>query len=119
MFTENFLDEEIIKTQMVYRTKEEAEFYLKKQQLLTQYKRYLLDHEEEAINWEDIDEPKYCAWYDFENQEIDIYISYYCKIQGVIYTTRKESITEFIKEIGELTFIKYILIGEYVEVEND
>ena len=112
-------DIEIFESQDVYKTKEEAEFYLKKEQLLTQYKRYLLDNEEEPVDWENEIQRKYCACCDYGRQIVEVEWDYTYKNQGAIYTTRKESITEFIEKIGELTFIKYILIGEYKEVEYD
>lgn len=92
-----------------FKTKEQAEFAKQQAIYIQQYKDYLQEHEEEAINWEDIGKPKYCACYDFENQKNNICISYYCKKQGIIYTSRRESIQEFIDLIGEDNFKKYIL----------
>lgn len=106
-------DVEIFNSQDVYKTQEEAEFYLKKQQLLTQYKRYLLDHEEEAVDWGNNNQLKYYAYCNFIRQEVCVNDCFSCKNQGTIYTTNSDSILEFIKEIGEEDFIKYILIGEY------
>ena len=58
---------------------------------------------------------KFFAHYNYYDKSIAIGNDYGFKAQGVIYTTRKESIYEFAKQIGEDNFIKYILIGEYKE----
>ena len=114
-YTNDDIDKDILKRQMPCRTEEEAEFYDQKRIYETDYRKYLLDHEEEPVNWEDNCQEKYCAYYDYEFSIIETDIEIDCKQQGTIYTTRQKSIYEFAKQIGEDNFIKYILIGEYKE----
>lgn len=106
-------DIETLKRQIPCKTEEEVKFYDQKRIYETQYRKYLLDHEEELVNWEDKDQDKYSACYDYRTNEMSVDRVNHSKYQGEIYTTREESITEFAKEIGEDNFIKYILIGEY------
>lgn len=108
-------EDKIFERQIPRRTKKEAEFYDQKRIYETKYRKYLLDHEEEPVNWEDTEQVKHYAYYSYYKKEKRIRNDLACRVQGVIYTTRKESIYEFAKEIGEDNFIKYILIGEYKE----
>ena len=114
-YTKDTFDNTILKRQIPCRTEEEAEFYEQKRIYETQYRKYLLDHEEEPVNWEDDKQEKYYAFYDYDRKRIGTCFHRAVRVQSTIYTTREESITEFAKEIGEDNFIKYILIGEYKE----
>lgn len=115
VYNNDAIDKDILKRQMPRRTEAEAEFYDQKRIYETQYRKYLLDHEEEPVNWEKHKQEKYYAFYNYDEKGIRTYWDCYTKDQGTIYTTREESITEFAKQIGEENFIKYILIGEYKE----
>lgn len=99
----------------MFETEKIAKFYRQKQIYIAEYKRYLLDNEIEPVNWEDREQCKHYAFYNYVDKEIEIDWETDFRNQGSIYTTRRESIEEFAKLIGEDNFIKYILIGEYRE----
>ena len=114
-YDEHETDKKILERQIPCRTEEEAEFYDQKRIYETDYRKHLLDHEEEPIDWKDDRQNKYYAYHVYDEKRIGTCFHCEIKVQGTIYTTREESIYEFAKEIGEDNFIKYILIGEYKE----
>ncbi len=81
----------------------------KKLLYLQQYKDYLGYDLVTKDDWENIGRLKFCALYNYETKEIEIY--WYCeqKFQGTIYSKSKEKIENFINLIGEDNFKKYIL----------
>lgn len=92
-----------------FKTKEEAEFRRQQLLYLQQYKDYLGYDLVTKDDWENIGRLKFCALYNYETKEIEIY--WYCeqKFQGTIYSKSKEKIENFIDLIGEDNFKKYIL----------
>ena len=92
-----------------FKTEEEAEFRGQQLLYLQQYKDYLGYDLVTKDDWENIGRLKFCALYNYETKEIEIY--WYCeqKFQGTIYSKSKEKIENFIEEIGEDNFKKYIL----------
>lgn len=92
-----------------FKTKEEAEFRRQQLLYLQQYKDFIGEDLVTKDDWENIGRLKFCALYNYETKEIEIY--WYCeqKFQGTIYSKSKEKIEKFIKEIGEDNFKKYIL----------
>lgn len=92
-----------------FQTRKQVEFAKQKLIYLQQYKDYLEEHEEEPVDWNDKRQKKHHAFYDYENKKIDTIWNTTYKVQSTIYTTREESIQEFIDLIGEDNFKKYIL----------
>ena len=114
--SDNFL----YNTDNYFKTEEEAEFRRQQLLYLQQYKDYLgydLVTKKDYLgydlvtkdDWENIGRLKFCALYNYETKEIEIY--WYCeqKFQGTIYSKSKEKIENFIDLIGEDNFKKYIL----------
>lgn len=92
-----------------FKTAEKTEFCKQQALYLQQYKDYLGDDLVTKDDWENIGRLKFCALYNYETKEIEIY--WYCeqKFQGTIYSKSKEKIENFIEKIGEDNFKKYIL----------
>lgn len=52
---------------------------------------------------------KYYAYYNFASEEIDVFSDCSVKREGVIYSTSKQRILDFIEKVGKDNFKKYIL----------
>lgn len=68
-------------------------------------------------DWKDLYCDKYYAYYDFKSGEICINSDCFVKREGVIYSTSKQSILDFIEKVGKETFKEYIL--EVEDVKED
>ena len=98
-----------------FKTKEEAEFALERQKVITELKRFALEHNEKEIDWSNDDEQKkYCLYFNHERNRIMInnfYVSQFLSEQ--IYFTSDTIAQQAIKEIGEERLEKY-----YFEVKE-
>ena len=99
-----------------YKTPKEAEYERDCQLYLTKYKRWLEEHNE-PIDWNN-DQSKWYAVYRYKYDDIVILCECSYKRQGVLYATNYEIIEDFIEEIGEENFKKYILRVKEVQDEN-
>lgn len=83
--------------------------YKKKLLYLQKYKDFI---GEDILTEEDFKNQniiKYFAYYDYINEDINIGDHQVIRVQGCIYSKSKQKIENFIKEIGEDNFKKYIL----------
>lgn len=103
--SDNFL----YNTDNYFKTEEGAEFRKKQLLYLQQYKDYLGDDLVTEDDWKNTNILKYCAYYDYDSNIVDIDGGIYFKFQGTIYSKSKEKIENFINLIGEDNFKKYIL----------
>lgn len=89
-----------------FETEEQAEFALEKQKIYTELKRYALEHNECAIDWNDIDKCKWCITKDCGKLNVHCF----CRIHFLnqIYFTSEEIAQNAIKEIGEYRIKKYL-----------
>lgn len=92
-----------------FKTNQEAREHINKLIYQQKYKDYVNEHNECEIDWNNHYQLKYYAFYSFEDKSINITNLLYFKDQGAIYSTSKGAIENFIKEIGEDNFKKYIL----------
>ena len=111
MYTDfgDVIDNFLYNTDNYFKTKEEAEFRRQQLLYLQQYKDFLGEDIPTKGDWKDDSKTKYYACYDHHDNFLDISCSFVCEIQGVIYSNSKEKIENFIEEIGEDNFKKYIL----------
>lgn len=96
-----------------FKTKEEAEFALEKQKVITKLKRFALEHNKEKIDWNN-SKMKYFLY--FNHEKNCIVITYSCIHQYIcepIYFTSEKIAQAAIKEIGEERLKKY-----YFEVKE-
>lgn len=84
----------------MFHTKEEAEKELKKRKIYNQLKRYAEEHNDK-IDWQDENEYKYYAYYNYENKHIEIDCVWSHKEINVIYFSSREIAENAVKEIGE------------------
>lgn len=91
-----------------YRKQEKAEFEQICQLYLTKYKRWLDEHNE-PIDWNNSEQRKCYAYYDYYRCCMGYSCTFSYKKQGSLYATSEQIIIAFIAEIGEENFKKYIL----------
>lgn len=95
-----------------FKTKEEAEFALERQKVITELKRFALEHNEKDIDWSNIEQRKCFLSYQHDKNIIFIDSYYFIQICD-IYFTSEEIAKAAIKEIGEERLKKY-----YFEVKE-
>lgn len=92
-----------------FKTKEEAEFALERQKVITELKRFALEHNEKEIDWSD-GKPK---WLIYSNRN-HVGVKYVNLLkENNIYFTSEKITQAAIKEIGEKRIKKY-----YFEVKE-
>ena len=95
-----------------FKTKDEAKFTLEKLKVITELRRYALEHNEKEIDWNDEDQDKFGLY--FHHQSKKILINTYTSCQTTfIYFTSKEIARSAIETIGEERIKKY-----YFEVND-
>ena len=95
-----------------FKTKEEAEFALERQKVITELKRFALEHNEKDIDWSNIEQRK--CFLSYQHDKNIIFIDFYYSVQIYnIYFTSEEIAQAAIKEIGEERLRKY-----YFEVKE-
>lgn len=90
-----------------FKTKEEAEEHKKQIEYTARYKNYIEEHSE-PLDWENDNQRKYFACYNFYKEEISCDYCYEF-LSFDIYASSVEIILDAIKEIGEDNFKKYVL----------
>lgn len=108
-----YLHEERYAIGNCFKTKEEAEFALEKQKVIMELKRFLLEHNEEEIDWSNINQYKYYLYFNHYENRICISACTYYTYTQCIYFTSSEIAQAAIKEIGEERIKKY-----YFEVKE-
>lgn len=91
-----------------YQTYEEAKYERDCQIYLTKYKRWLEEHNK-PIDWNNSEQRKWYAYYDYYRRGMGYSFTFSCKKQGSLYATSEQIIDDFKNEIGEDNYIKYIL----------
>lgn len=92
----------------VYKTKAEAQFAREKQIVLIELQRYAYEHNEGTIDWNNIEQYKYCIDYLYNDKKIDIPGLNFTKSIGQIHFTSREIVQNAISEIGEERIKKYL-----------
>lgn len=90
-------------------TKKALEEYKKKLLYQQQYKDFIGEDLVTKENWKNKYLNKFYAYYNYYDNIIDFYYDCQIKRCGGIYSKSKQKILDFIKEIGEDNFKKYIL----------
>lgn len=95
-----------------FKTRKEAEFALERQKVITELKRYAMEHNEKEIDWNDKDQDKFdlCFYHQSKKILINTHTSYQTTF---IYFTSKEIAKAAIKAISEERIKKY-----YFEVND-
>lgn len=96
-----------------FKTKEEAEFALERQKVITELKRFALEHNEEEIDWSNINQNKYYLYFHHDKNYTCISACTYYQYTQCIYYTSIEIARAAIQEIGEERLKKY-----YFEVKE-
>ena len=96
-----------------FKTKEEAKFAIEKLKVINELKRFALEHNEEEIDWSNINQYKYFLYFNHYENRICISACTYYTYTQCIYFTSSEIAQAAIKEIGEERIKKY-----YFEVKE-
>lgn len=97
-----------------FKTREEAEFALERQKVITELKRYALEHNEKEIDWYNHCVLKYYIQYDYVNNKLNIVSTRYSKSNiSSMYFTSDKIAQSAIKAVGEDRIKKY-----YFEVND-
>lgn len=106
---ESIADEERFVFGNCFKTEDEAKFALEKLKVITELKRFAIEHNEGEINWNDNKQYKYILCFDHDENCVK-WVQYQ---HAHIYFTSREIAEQAIKEIGEERLKKY-----YFEVND-
>lgn len=93
-----------------FKTAEEANFAREKHFIYQQLSDYALEHNTEAINWDNNYSDKFFIGYSYKRNELLIRSMRTVKYPNTVYFTSEKIVKDAIKEIGE-DKIKYYLFG--------
>lgn len=90
-----------------FKTREEAEFALEKQKLITEIKRYIAENDPEELDWENHNQPKCYIFYHYVDDFLDK--TYDLISRGMdIYFSDKFNWKKMVSDIGEDRIKKYL-----------
>lgn len=95
-----------------FKTVDEAKFALEKLKVITELKRFAIEHNEGEIDWSDSEQKKYYIYYSCHINRTDIDFTTQMR-ENIVYFTSQEIATQAIQEIGEERLKKY-----YFEVND-
>lgn len=97
-----------------FKTEEEAKFALEKLKVITELKRFAIEHNEGEIDWNDNKQYKYILCFDHDENCVNIDMLTWVQYQHAhIYFTSREIAEQAIKKIGKERLKKY-----YFEVND-
>ncbi|MEG1485613.1 MAG: hypothetical protein RSC28_09650 [Bacteroidales bacterium] len=107
-FCGDSVDEYYIEIGNCFRTPEEAMFAGSCDYYTKRFETYVNRHTEK-IDWDNDDQSKYYAYYDFKKADIRYHFANRCKSQGTIYASSMQILRSAIADIGEETFLKFVI----------
>lgn len=97
-----------------FKTRDEAKFALEKLKVITELKRFAIEHNEGEIDWNDNKQYKYILCFDHDENCVNIDMLTWVQYQHAhIYFTSREIAEQAIKKIGKERLKKY-----YFEVND-
>lgn len=109
VYISRWLDDDIDRTRYAigncFKTQEEAEFASERQRVITELKRFALEHNEE-IDWNNKNQYKFNLFYSYCDNSIRVESWHSCRYHG-FYFSSEEIAKQAIKEIGEERIKKY------------
>ena len=94
-------------THNYFQTEEEARKYAKVLEVERQLKKFADEHNDE-IDWEDIDQDKWCLGYSYRALKTMTAVAMYTREARTIYFSSQEIAKQAIKEIGEEEIKEYL-----------
>lgn len=89
-----------------FKTEEEAEFALERQKVITELKRFAIEHNDGEIDWNSKIQNIYCLYY--REHRGDIEADYFCsRLWDGVFFTSKKTAEQAIEAIGEERIKKY------------
>lgn len=113
-WNDNSYDKKCYEAGNCFKTREEAEFALEKQKVITELKRFALENNECELDWKDYGQKKYSIEYDCAN---DCFINYKYNFnvkRSDIYFSSEDIAKQAIEAVGEDRLKKY-----YFEVNDN
>lgn len=106
----NFIKSDIDKERFIlgncFKTEEEAEFALERQKVITELKRFAIEHNDGEIDWNSKIQNIYCLYY--REHRGDIEADYFCsRLWDGVFFTSKKTAEQAIEAIGEERIKKY------------
>lgn len=112
----------------MFRTKEDAEFAIERQKIITELRRYAFEHNDfETEKW-DGDHTFYNIVYDITRQNLDVVGSRLIKDMSAVYFSSERIARDAMLEVGEERIIKYLFDveiydgsepDEYDDIDDD
>lgn len=91
-----------------FKTEEEAEFELNKRLVYQELKDYALEHNENDVDWTNVNQLKWGIFYDNESKCLDYDYWYTRCYIGQIHFYSEETAREAVKAVGENRIKKYL-----------
>lgn len=91
-----------------FKTKEEAEFELNKRLVYQELKDYALEHNENDVDWTNVNQLKWGIFYDNQSKCLDYDYWYTRCYIGQIHFYSEETAREAVKAVGENRIKKYL-----------
>lgn len=101
-------DERIYELGNYFKTKKEAEFEVDKKLVYQELKDYALEHNENDIDWTNVNQLKWGIFYDNESKCLDYDYWYTRCYIGQIHFYSEETAREAVKAVGEDRIKKYL-----------
>ena len=91
-----------------FKTREGAEYALERLKVITEMKRYIAEHDDVKLDWENYDQNKWYILYYYDTGNIGTdYYGYTQIVDNSLYASSSEVLEDMIKEIGEDRIKKY------------
>lgn len=92
-----------------FKTREEAEFALEKQKLITEIKRYIAENDPRELDWDDPEQFKFSIYYNLcANKIYTTANCQFCRYPEEIYFSTEFDWRKMIEDIGEDRIKKYL-----------
>ena len=92
-----------------FKTREEAEFALEKQKLITEIKRYIAENDHRELDWDDPKQFKFSIYYNLCANKIHTTANcQFCRYPEEIYFSNEFDWRKMIEDIGEDRIKKYL-----------
>ena len=89
-----------------FKTEEEAEFALERLKVIAEMKRYIAEHDDVELDWDNRSQQRFSLFFDYYNKSVDYVENRRCKFNDFC-TSRSDILLDMIKEIGENRIKKY------------
>ena len=97
-----------LKHNNAFHTEEEAEFEFEKQEVLAELRGFAEEHNEQEIDWENVEQTKWYIFYNYIYKKIGYSDNTVCEHINEIYFTSEELAKQAVAKVGEERLKKYL-----------